>query len=386
MRELNATRAEDRVHLSARALVGIASAFLLMGVLASAYGPLLEHLTVRFGITLAVAGTVLSTHFAGGFVGVIASMVVLERVRARAFMIGALGILAVGCAVVALAAAWPWFLAGVFLIGISYGALDIGLNQLVAHSESRHRVAALNALNAAFGIGAVAGPLLVAAAGTNRISLIYAAGVAVAILTVPLARGLHGQLPVERALRVRGLDVLVVVFAAAFVTYVAVEAGVGGWMTSHLESIGFASTAAATYTSGFWLALAAGRLLVALVPSSVGEARIVLVSALAGTLALAWTAFVPVATPVAYMLTGLAIAPIFPTGIVWLAKLRPGDARATSWLFPTSMIGGAAGPGAIGLVVAQSGVGRTPLVLSLGAVLMVAAFAAAARIGSAARA
>jgi FHS family glucose/mannose:H+ symporter-like MFS transporter len=376
----------DRLVLPRRALAAIGAAFFLMGVLASAYGPLLEHLTARFGISLAVAGSVLSSHFAGGFLGVVASMAVLERIRARAFMIASLGVAAAGCLAVALAPSWLFFLAGVFVIGSSYGALDIGLNQLVAHSDSPYRVAALNALNAAYGIGAVTGPLLVAAAGTGRISLIYLAATAAALLTVPLALSLQGRLPVERSARVRGLDVLVVVFAAAFVVYVAVEAGVGGWMTSHLESVGLTSTSAAAYTSAFWLALAAGRLLVGLIPASVGESRIVIGCAVVGTLALAWAAFVPVATPVAYIVTGLAVAPIFPTGIVWLAKLRPRDLRATSWLFPTSMIGGAAGPAAIGLLVAQSGVGRAPIVLTVIAVLMVIGFAAAARLASVFRA
>jgi len=50
------------------------------------------------------------------------------------------------------------------------------------------------------------------------------------------------------------------------------------------------------------------------------------------------------------------------------------------------MIGGAAGPAAIGLVVAQSGVGRAPLVLMVTAVLMVAGFAAAARLATVFRA
>src|SRR5258706_10075697 len=108
--------APDRLRLTSRVLAAIAASFFLMGVLASAYGPLLEHLTVRFGITLAVAGTVLSTHFAGGFIGVVASMALLERIGARVFMLGALGIMAAGCATVAVAPAWSWFLAGVFLI------------------------------------------------------------------------------------------------------------------------------------------------------------------------------------------------------------------------------------------------------------------------------
>ena len=78
--------------------------------------------------------------------------------------------------------------------------------------------------------------------------------------------------------------------------------------------------------------------------------------------------------PWAYVASGVAIAPIFPTGIVWLARLRPGDARAGSWLFPATSLGGIAGPGAIGLVVAGFGVRWTPLVLAAIAAGMLLAF------------
>ena len=80
------------------------------------------------------------------------------------------------------------------------------------------------------------------------------------------------------------------------------------------------------------------------------------------------------------MVTGLALAPIFPTGIVWLARLRPGDSRATSWLFPAASVGGVLGPGAIGVVVAEFGVRWTPVVLAAVAILMTASFVAAGRI------
>ena len=95
-------------------------------------------------------------------------------------------------------------------------------------------------------------------------------------------------------------------------------------------------------------------------------------------------AWIGIAAPVAYVLTGLALAPIFPTGIVWLAKLRPADSRATSWLFPAAMAGGIAGPGAIGLVVADFGVGWAPLVLALLAAGCLSGFSLAGRAASAA--
>jgi fucose permease len=149
-------------------------------------------------------------------------------------------------------------------------------------------------------------------------------------------------------------------------------------MPSHLESIGLQSLAAATLTSGFWLALAVGRLLAGFLPARVPESTTVLAGTAVAAVALL-TALNPAAAPVAYIVAGLAIAPIFPTGIVWLAKLRPGDARATSWLFPASMIGGAIIPGGIGAVIARFGIAWTPAVLSLVAVGCLVAFSMAAR-------
>jgi len=81
------------------------------------------------------------------------------------------------------------------------------------------------------------------------------------------------------------------------------------------------------------------------------------------------------AAPVAYIAAGAAFAPIFPTGLAWLAKLLPGDAAATSWLFPGTTVGGALIPAGIGLVIAEIGVGFAPLVLSALALATFLAFA-----------
>lgn len=149
-------------------------------------------------------------------------------------------------------------------------------------------------------------------------------------------------------------------------------------MTSHLESVGLHSNQAAAVTSGFWLAVMTGRLLITLVPTAVPEAAIVLTGSAVATVALL-AASIPAIAPLAYVMAGLAIAPIFPTGIVWLAKLAPGDARGTSWLFPATSIGGIAGPGAIGVAIAEFGVAAAPLVLAVVAIGMSTGFWLASR-------
>jgi fucose permease len=175
--------------------------------------------------------------------------------------------------------------------------------------------------------------------------------------------------------------VLGAAFIVAFVFYVAIETGTGGWMTSHLESLRIASTTAATLTSAFWLALFVGRLVIALVPADLPERTVVLVAAALSTVCLLATS-IPRAAPFAYLAAGVAMAPLYPTGIVWLAKLRPDDARTTAWLFPATGLGGIAGPAAIGLVVGAFGVGWVPAALAIVAAVMTVAFLGANRIAA----
>jgi fucose permease len=369
--------AAERVRLTRASLVAIAAIFFLMGMLASAYGPLLEHLTSRFHVTLAVAGEVLSVQFLGAFAGVIVSMRLLQHVSSRTFVLGAVICMGLGCAGVAVAPSWPAFLGAVLVIGVGFGALDIGCNQLVAHSEGVRRTAVLNALNGAFGVGAVAGPILVSTVGRAHLGLLYAAAAAVAVALVPLVAGISGRLPFTSQPAVERSLLLLAVFMVGFALYVGLETGIGGWMPSHLESVGLQSLAAATFTSGFWLALAVGRVLIALVPAHVPE-RVIVITGLSAAAAALLVALIPRAAPFAYIAAGLAIAPVFPTGIVWLAKLRPGDARATAWLFPASMLGGAIIPGGVGAMIGRFGIGLTPAVLSVVALGCLASFYLAA--------
>jgi len=364
-----------RVVLPKTALAAIAAAFLLMGVLAAAYGPLLEHLVRRFGISLPEAGSVVSAHFAGALVGVFVSMWAMERVSGRIAVWAALGCLAVGCAGVALAPSWPAFLAGVFVVGLGFGGLDLGLNQLVAHSEGPRRSAVLNALNSAYGFGSVAGPILISRLSQDHLTALYASAAALAVVLIPAVAGIRGQLPVipRTSKHQKGPGVLVAIFLVAFVFYVGVETGVGGWMPSHLESVGLPSLEAASITSGFWLAMAVGRLLAALIPDSVPPPMIVISGSAIAAIALL-VALSGRAAPIAYVVSGFAIAPVFPTALVWLAKLRPGDSRATSWMFPATMVGGGAIPPAIGIAIAWFGIQWAPAVLSAVAFVALMAF------------
>jgi fucose permease len=371
--ELPSVARNRRVFLSKTALAGVAACFLLMGALAGAYGPLLEHLSRRFEISLPLAGGIFTAHFAGALVGVFVSMWGMERITGRLSIWVALGFLGLGCAGVAVAPSWPTFLAAVFVVGLGFGGLDLGLNQLVAHSEGPRRSAVLNGLNGAYGFGAVAGPILISRFGQEHLPLLYGGAALLAVAFVPAVAGIRGRLPVARRTSRYRPGALVGLFLVAFVFYVGLETGVGGWMTSHLESVGRQSLEAASLTSGFWLAMAVGRLLAVLIPDTVPPSVVVISGSAISSISLL-IALNGSAAPIAYIVTGLAIAPVFPTGLVWLAKLRPGDSRATSWMFPATMVGGGIIPAGIGIVIAWVGLGWAPAVLSAVGICTLAAF------------
>lgn len=278
------------------------------------------------------------------------------------------------------------FLAGAFAIGLGFGSLDIGLNQLVAFSEGTRRPALLNGLNSAFGFGSVAGPLLISRLSQDHLSALYGSAAVLAVVLIPAAAGIQGRLPVapRKSSRERGGPagsrrglILLAIFVAAFIFYVGVETGVGGWMTSHLESVGLQSLEAASITSGFWLALAIGRLLAVLIPDSVPPSLVVISGCAVASIALL-VALSGRAAPFAYIVTGLGFAPIFPTALAWLARLRPGDSRATSWMFPATMVGGGVIPPVIGVAIGWFGISRAPAILSAVAITTLAAFLLAA--------
>jgi MFS transporter, FHS family, glucose/mannose:H+ symporter len=376
---------DERIVLSGTALAWSAVVFLLIGLVLSLYGPLLGHFAQHYGVTLPIAGEVLSAHFAGALAGVLISMRALERFPSRHVIGVALGLVGLGCALIALAPAWPVLLGAVVVVGLGWGSLDIGANQMVAHSEGARRSAVLNAVNALAGVGAVIGPILVAVVGKGNYFMLYAGIAVLAIVLMPQALRIPGRLPVAQIGSARRPKWLVAFFAVGFAVYVGSESGVGGWMTSHLVATGLSFSSAAALTSGFWLALGCGRVAIALLGGRVRESTIALTASGLGALALLVAAVGPSA-PVAYILTGLAFAPIFPTGIVWLAKLLPGDSRATSWLFPAAMLGGAAIPAGVGIMVARFGLSAVPIVLSAVASGTFIALALAARVSSSPRA
>ncbi|WP_128380593.1 MFS transporter [Streptomyces cavernae] len=369
----------DRL-FSRPATVASCVAFVLIGMLQALFGPAVPGLREEFGLSPAGAGLGLSLHFVGGVVGVLLFNAIHARISNRALLAASYALMALGAAGFALAPGWPLALAAAFLGGLGFGGIDYGLNQLFAVGFGERSTAMLNVLNAHFGIGAVLGPAVVAWTGPGHYAYAFGACAVLAGALILCTGGVRDESKKDpqtagaaRASRSSlGFSRILLGFLVLYILNVGVEAGVGGWEPTHLETVGYGTAVAASATSVYWLMLTVGRFLVVPLTLRHSPERILTVCA-AGMTACLLLALVPAAAPYAYAGVGLFIAPVFPTGLPWLNRALPGAGRAGAWVIAASMIGGVAAPPLLGTGIEASGIRAVPWLLTMlsGASLLV---------------
>jgi fucose permease len=336
-----------------------------IGMLLSLYGPAIPQLRAAYGVGGSGSALVLSAHFAGAMAG-IGWWGLERRLAARARLAIATALLAAGSAGIAFAPAWPVVLMAAFCLGAGFGVAAVELNVLLAEAFGERAAAALNLLGACFGVGAVAGPLAVGATGGYRVP--FCAGALLALAGLALAWDLPAPAAAPAPLRDEPPSGMVGWFVTLCVLYVGIESGVGGWEATSLLATGSGAIAAANWTAGFWAALTAGRLLA--IPLALRFAPPVLAAgSLLLTAAGLGLAHVPALAPAAYTLTGLALGPVFPTVLAWLAASVPGSRRSTAMVFAGAQVGGLVLPVVIGRLVDASTpavIPTTVLVVTLG--------------------
>lgn len=355
---------------SPAAVVASCVGFVLIGALQALYGPAIPAFREEFGLSPSGAGLGLSAHFVGGVAGVLLFDRLFGRIGNRRILGASYLLMAVGAAGFALAPNWPSALTAALLAGLGFGGIDYGLNQLFAVGFGHRSTAMLNILNAHFGVGAILGPALIGVVGAGHYPAVFL-GFALANLPLLLClKGVRnrapqpsGTAPDSPGALGRSLASVLSVFVALYVLHVGIEAGVGGWEPTHLETVGYGAGVAATATSVYWLMMTVGRFLVAPIALRYSAQAIIAVSC-AGMTACLLLASVRELAPYAYAGVGLFIAPIFPTGLPWLHRAAPGARRAGALVIAASMIGGVAAGPALGKAIEWSGIRAVPLLLS----------------------
>ncbi|HWO66913.1 MAG TPA: MFS transporter [Umezawaea sp.] len=347
----------DLIRLAVTGAVG----FLALGAFASVVGPTTPGLRAQFGLDTSQGAWLLAAFSAGSALGVVAAGLARRR-RRPAFLLGAgAALMAVGAVALPLAPGTGVAVVCLLVAGTGFGAVDIVLNLTLATSFGSRGGAVLTALSAAFGLGAVVTPVVVGWTPTDPL-VPYWGCAAVAVALLCLTTGLRlPPAPTATTSSARRSALVVPALALVLLCYVAVEASTAGWATTHLAGFltaGQASGAVAV----FWLGLAVGRLTAAPLLLRHDPGVLVVTCSLAGAATAALASHAPWAV-LAYGLTGLTIAPIFPAAIAWHTTRVP-TGRGATLIFTAALAGPLPASPLIGLLTHEAGVGAIPWALS----------------------
>jgi hypothetical protein len=273
------------------------------------------------------------------------------------------------------------------VLALGFGIHVIRLNSLFVAGFGARGMAMSQLINAAFSVGAILGPVAVGLSGELSKRLFGAVAVlALGLLPVTVladrkgravasaALGHEPKSGVRAATRLRSRALL-----GAFVALMCLTSGtensIGGWTTTLALANGYTFSSAANLTAMFFGSIFAGRLLAAGLGHRVKPAFLVLagIGCLATLLSIASTMHT---APIAFALTGFAIAPIFSATLVWLGAALPISAHANALVIGGALLGAAFFPPLVGRVIGQFGVSAAPpaiLCIALGALAVAVA-------------
>lgn len=312
--------------------------------------------------------------------------------------IGTGAVVATSCLMTALALlgfsiapSFGWLIALVIPLGLGAGAVDASLNHFVAaHYSSRH----MNWLHGFWGVGATAGPAIMALAlasvsgwtggvrtiGLIQLTLAVLLGVSLSLWRREQQQPDADHISEKKSDTARPVSPWALWLApACFLLYVAAEMGTGLWAASILVGVrGMGMGEAGFWVSAYFGAITAGRFGVGLIANRLGNRRLVrygVLLAIAGSTIFALPGMPIPASMAGLVLMGLGCAPVFPSLMHETARRFPADIALTviGRQMTFSYAGGSIIPAAFGLLATWAGLASVmPVVVLLLVALLVA--------------
>jgi fucose permease len=270
--------------------------------------------------------------------------------------------------------------------GFGGGLEDSAWNAWIGNMQSANEL--LGILHGAYGLGAAIGPTIATAMVTKAglpWYLFYWVMVGATCLELVLAvsafwsatgrvhRELHQPHPGAGRTTTRTVmrSPIVWLVAVFLLAYVGVEVSIGGWIVLFMLKARQAEAFAAGMTStGFWLGLTVGRVVLGFITGRIGEKlaiSIYLVLCVALEL-LYWLVPSFLASAIFIAFLGFFLGPLFPAAIVAATKLLPSDYHVSAIGFAAAFGGGGAAvlPFAVGAIAQTKGVEvLQPIVLAV---------------------
>jgi len=361
----------------------LAFGFILLGMAVTVPGVTWPSVAESFDRSLAELGYV-TLLFGGGYT---VSSFLSGRLSAKRG-IGPLLIAAaitgmIALAVISASATWPIFLLATGLLGVGGGLIDATTNTYVA---IRHGARAMGLIHGVFGIGAIAGPLLV----TVLLQVGFSWRVAFALLALGQALYVAGlwkfardiethSEPSQSRHRTSLLRSPILIWSlVVFFVYAGVGAGAGAWAFTYLtEELGISDGIGGLVVATYWSGFTASRLLLGVIGERFRPDAVLRWSAgsTAAAFMVLWWSPEPWIGAVSLIFAGFAHGPVFPLEML-LTPRRFGaalTATVVGFEIAAANVGGALLPGFMGLAVGLQSLSILPPLLVVNALVLLAA-------------
>jgi MFS transporter, FHS family, glucose/mannose:H+ symporter len=350
--------------------------FIITGMVATLLGPVLPAFIARWNLSDSQAGLFFVTQFSGSMLGVVLSSVILSMRGYRDSLV--LGFLLMAAGVAGLnSASLHLALFATAIYGFGFGVAIPATNLCIAKISGARRAASLTLLNMAWGVGALACPVLMIAGLRNDRFTAALLGISTGALLLAI---LFATMKFEsRADATSSADIasdaadqrhpihVPIALGLLFYLYVGTEGGISGWAAEQAHRIG-SGEAYTIVPMFFWAGLLGGRGISALVVSRFKENQFVsfglLLSAL-GSACLLLASTRP-GVILGVVVAGFGLAGVYPIFISWLSKWYGERARRLGGvMFSMAALGGATVPWTVGFVSQRSHSLRVGLVVPL---------------------
>jgi FHS family Na+ dependent glucose MFS transporter 1 len=349
----------DPPKLLPRALVYY-GAFIVLGLIASAYGPTLPDLAEQTGSTLKQISTIFSGSALGYILGSFLGGWLYDRRKGHPVLVVTLSAFAFLLILLPLAPSLGLLVVIALTLGFGMGILDVGGNTLIVWLFGREVGPYMNALHLAFGLGAFLSPLLidrvVVATGGIRGAYWTLAALVVPVVIwlarVPSPTRSAADVEREESASPRRYSLLIFLICALFFMHVGVEQGFGGWIFSYGLAAGIGpETTARLLNATYWGALTLGRLVSIPLALKLSPRQMLLFDLWGALASLGLLVLLPGWAPAAWIATfglGFFVASMFPASINYAERRMPISGRVTAFFLVGANFGSMTLPWLIG--------------------------------------
>ena len=356
------------------------SIFAVMGGFTSSYGVMVPYFRDKFSLNLAESGFIFFAHGVTALIGVVIGTITVSKFKAA--YVGGLGapLMGVGAILIGVAPSWNITLLGVTVVGVGFGACDATISQFLSRGGSEKAVRLVNILNAGFAIGAVIGPILIAGAVPDLFGqLLFAWAAVFFVVGYMFISNTSGYLKRDHTTaKPDGHKFVFSMLLLGIAFYVGVEVGASGWIPTYMIDQNYSAQMGATALALFFLALAAGRIVILPLAKKYSPTQIVLTSAILIILSLFFVGFTPYAL-LGFTIMGFVCGPVFPTAMVWAVRINPGDPRTAGFMMFAAIAGASISPSLMGIVMQKTGTDILAWLLMVPALLSLVVYGLAAK-------